>query len=190
MSALTSPVKKAALIPTGLVLAFMLLAAAPRSLAQDSIEYSLKASFLYKFGSFVSWPKEAFASTTSPLVLCIAGQDNFGDVIDRAVADQLIETHPIEVKRIPVAYQNSPCHIMYIAGSPAQSVAEGVAAMRHTHTLTFTNSNQNTAAKGIVHFIVQENRLRFEIDDSLAAENGLVLSSKLLSLAVSVKPRA
>jgi hypothetical protein len=185
MSALTSPIKKAALVPTGLVLAFMLLAAAPRSLAQDSIEYSLKASFLYKFGSFVSWPKEAFASTTSPLVLCIAGQDNFGDVIDRAVADQLIETHPI-----PVAYQNSPCHIMYIAGSPAQSVAEGVAAMRHTHTLTFTNSNQNTAAKGIVHFIVQENRLRFEIDDSLAAENGLVLSSKLLSLAVSVKPRA
>jgi hypothetical protein len=190
MRVTTSDFRKAALIPAALALAFMLLAAAPRSLAQDSVEYSLKASFLTKFGSFVSWPNDAFASATSPVVLCIVGQDNFGDIIDRAVADQSIGTRSIEVRRIPTAAPNSLCHIMYIAGSTAQSVAEGVAAMRHTHTLTFTNSSQNAPAKGIVHFVVKENRLRFEIDDSLAAENGLILSSKLLSLAVSVKPRA
>jgi hypothetical protein len=190
MRALMSIARKIASIPSALVLACMLLAAAPQSLAQESVEYSLKASFLYKFGSFVSWPTEAFASETSPVVLCVAGQDLFGDIIDRAVAGQFIGSRSIEVKRIPIAQPDSPCHIMYIAGSPSQSVAEGVAAMRHTHTLTFTNSNQNVAAKGIVHFIVQDKRLKFEIDDSLAAEGGLVLSSKLLSLAISVKPRA
>ena len=162
----------------------------PVSLAQDSLEYALKASFLFKFGSFVSWPNEAFDSPTSPLVLCIAGRDNFGDIIDRAVAGQLIGRRPIEVRRIPTAEQNSACHIMYIAGSPTQSVAEGLAAMRHTHTLTFTNSEPDATAKGIVHFVIKDNRLRFEIDDSLAAENGLILSSKVLSLAVSVKPRS
>jgi hypothetical protein len=172
-----------------MVIGFALLGAATDAFAQDSLEYSLKASFLYKFGSFVSWPKESFASDTSPVVLCIAGQDNFGDIIDRAVAGQYIGKRSIEVKRIPVATPEAGCHIMYIAGSPSQTVTEGVEAMRHSHTLTFTNSSQDLTEKGIVHFILQDNRLKFEIDDKLAAENGLVLSSKVLSLAVSVKPR-
>lgn len=173
----------------GLSLALASLTGAPGALAQDSLEYSLKASFLYKFGSFVSWPQEVFVSESSPIRICIAGQDHFGDIIDRAVAGQYVGSRAIEVERIPTATQGAGCHIMYIAGSPAQSVAEGVEAMRHTHTLTFTNSTEDARDKGIVHFVVRDNRLRFEIDDRRAAENGLVLSSKVLSLAVSVKPR-
>jgi hypothetical protein len=44
--------------------------------------------------------------------------------------------------------------------------------------------------KGIVNFVIVDDRVRFEIDDAEAARRGLRISSKLLSLAVSVKPRA
>lgn len=189
MQAPAAILSRARVVMSGFAVIVTLLAGAAAAFAQDSLEYSLKASFLYKFGSFVSWPKDAFASETSPVVLCIAGQDHFGDIIDRAVAGQYVGKRSIEVKRIPIANQESGCHIMYIAGSSSQTVEEGVEAMRHSHTLTFTNSTQNLAEKGIVHFVLKDNRLRFEIDDSLAAENGLVLSSKVLSLAISVKPR-
>jgi hypothetical protein len=44
--------------------------------------------------------------------------------------------------------------------------------------------------KGIINFVIRDDRVRFEIDDAEAARRGLTISSKLLSLAVSVKPRA
>ena len=41
---------------------------------------------------------------------------------------------------------------------------------------------------GMVHFVLQNNRVRFMIDDGAASRSGLSLSSKLLSLAI--RPRA
>ena len=45
-------------------------------------------------------------------------------------------------------------------------------------------------ARGIVNLIVQENKVRFEIDDRTAMEDGLAISSKLLSLAARVRSRS
>ena len=42
-----------------------------------SLEYSVKAAFLYKFGAFVDWPPTAFDAVTSPFFLCIVGDDPF-----------------------------------------------------------------------------------------------------------------
>jgi hypothetical protein len=55
--------------------------------------------------------------------------------------------------------------------------------------LTVTDSARDEPARGIINFLIQNNRVRFEIDNGAAAESGLTISSKLLSLAVSVKPR-
>ena len=42
---------------------------------------------------------------------------------------------------------------------------------------------------GIIDFVIVNNRVRFNIDDEAAAQNGLVISSKLMSLALNVKRR-
>jgi hypothetical protein len=44
-------------------------------------------------------------------------------------------------------------------------------------------------AKGMLNFVIADNRVRFEIDDKTAADSGFVISSKLLSLASHVRPR-
>jgi hypothetical protein len=41
---------------------------------------------------------------------------------------------------------------------------------------------------GIVNFVLLDDRVRFEIDLGQAARNGIAISSKLLSLAVTVQP--
>ena len=55
--------------------------------------------------------------------------------------------------------------------------------------LTVTDAAVSRDEKGIVHFVIHDDRVRFEIDDRAAAENGLMISSKVLSLALSVTPR-
>lgn len=51
-------------------------------------EYSLKAALLSKFGLYVEWPSSAFSSPTSPINLCVAGEDPFGESLDKVVAGE------------------------------------------------------------------------------------------------------
>ena len=156
----------------------------------SSLEYAVKATYLYKFAPFVDWPPGAFASPSSAVNLCVIGDDPFGDILDRAVRGQEVGDRPIAVRRLRTVDQNSGCHIMYVTGSDRQSVTEALDAVRGTPVLTITNSASRAGAQGVIHFVIVGNRVRFEIDDQAAARNGITISSKLLSLAVSVRRRA
>jgi protein-L-isoaspartate O-methyltransferase len=161
------------------------------ALAQSaSLEYAVKATFLYKFAAFVDWPADAFASPTSPINLCVALYDPFGSLLDQAAAGQRVGERPIVVRRLTTIDPRSGCHILYIgAGAGVEAVAEALAVVHGTPVLTVTDSERDPRATGVINFLIENNRVRFEIDDGAAAANGLTISSKLLSLAVFVKPR-
>ncbi|UUZ67243.1 YfiR family protein [Polaromonas sp. P2-4] len=79
---------------------------------------------MHKFGSFVEWPATAFASPSSPFQLCVAGDDPFGAILDKAVSGQQIANRPIEVRRLKAVRPDSSCHIVYLAASEAQRLAQ------------------------------------------------------------------
>lgn len=152
-------------------------------------EYALKAAFLYKFGLYVEWPSSAFSSSIGPFNLCVAGQDPFGESLDKAVAGERINGRNVVIRRLKTVGQNSGCHILYIGDSDAQRVAQIVAAVSGGSVLTISDTRGHGSSTGIIDFVIKDNRVRLEIDDEAAAQNGLVISSKLLSLALSVKRR-
>lgn len=155
--------------------------------AQSASEYELKAAFLYKFAGFVNWPEPL--QSASPVRLCVVGDDPFGPALDRIVSGQTVAGRPIAVERFAVAQRGIPCHVAYLAGSRIQTTRDALAALKGQPVLAVTDESRAPADKGIIHFLVRQNRLRFEIDDLQAAENHLTLSSKLLSLATTVKAR-
>jgi len=157
--------------------------------ADGSLEYAVKATFLYKFAPFIEWPNSAFASPTSPFNLCLVGDDPFNGLVDQATANQRIADRPIFVRHLGTVDGPSGCHMMFVAGSNAQSTAQVLDAVRGSSVLTVTDSATKTQARGIIQFIVQDNRVRFDIDDNAAAQNHLTISSKLLDIARSVQPR-
>ena len=166
------------------------LALAPGASAQTgSLEYAVKATYLYKLAPFIEWPAGAFESPTSPFVICVAGDDPFGDLLETAVRGEEVAGRPIVLGRMPAVEGEPACHVLYVSGSANQSVAEGLAAVAGVPVLTVTDGARDRQAKGIVHFVIRANRVRFEIDEQAAYESGLVISSKVLSLAVSVKRR-
>ncbi|WP_051710710.1 YfiR family protein [Andreprevotia chitinilytica] len=152
---------------------------APTAQAAES-EYAIKAAYLYKFGFFVEWPSASFASSSSAINLCVVGDDPFGPVLDEAVNGQKIGSRPITVRRLKTVGRDSGCHIVYASNNPAQLVE----SLRGNGALIVAEGRG-----GIINFVIKDNRVRFDIDDEAAAQNGLTISSKLLSLAVNVKPR-
>lgn len=158
--------------------------------AQDgSLEYAVKAAYLSKFAPFVQWPDSAFATPSSPIALCVVGEDPFEDMIDRAVGDRTADRRAIQVRHLDRVTAESGCHIMFATGSSDQSVAEALEAVRGTPVLTVTEAQRQGGPAGIIDFVLRDDRVQFAIDDQAAAVNGLKISSKLLSLAVSVNPR-
>lgn len=164
------------------------MALAPGAPADTSLEYAVKAAYLSKFGIFVDWPKTAFDTPQSPVVLCIAGNDPFDGTLDKVVEGQRIGERPLVVRRMKTVTRNSGCDILFAGGSDEQPIEQALAAVNGTGVLTVTDAAGGPHA-GIVDFVVENNRVRFNIDDRAAAQNGITISSHLLSLALSVRPR-
>jgi len=159
--------------------------AVPAGSADRSLEHSVKASFLYKLASFVEWPAGSFESETSPFNLCVFGADPFGGRIEEAVRGQSVGRHPIVLRYLKRAEPRSNCHAIFVSGSGRQDVSEALNAVDGRPVLTVTDSALGPAA-GIVHFVIVDDRVGFDIDLAAATRNRLVISSKVLELARKV----
>jgi hypothetical protein len=157
--------------------------------AETALEKEIEATYLYKLAPFVDWPPRAFASASAPVVICIVGDDPFGPTLDQAVEGKTRGARPIVAKRLERAGPDSGCHIMYLAGSRQQSVGEALHAVEGEPVLTVTDS-EPAERRGMVNFVRQENRVRFEIDEAAARERGVAISAKLLELAVAVRRKS
>lgn len=150
--------------------------------AVEPLESAVKAAYLTKFGIYVEWPD---AAPDSPLNLCVAGEDPFGKALDSAAASQQPGNRPIAVRRLKAAAPDSGCDMLYIGGADP-AAPQVIDSLRGSPVLTVSDARDSGA---IINFVIQDNRVRFEIDEAAAVQNNLVLSSKLLSLALNVKPR-
>jgi hypothetical protein len=165
---------------TVVLLAAACIAVPGAAAAAEPLEYAVKAAYLAKFPFYVEWPPAAFGGTASPVVLCIVGDDPFGATIDEAVAGQQVQGRAIAVRRLKTIARDSGCHIAYV-GAEARGEA-----LRGGAVLVVSDSPNGG---GIINFVLRDNKVRFTVDDEAAFQNGLAISSKLLSVALSVRAR-
>lgn len=163
-------------------LASLLIGPAQAQTSQEEV----KATFVYRFVSFVSWPATAFDDQATPVRLCVAGADPFARTLARVVADQRIGARDFEVRRIAGAADIGGCHAVYVVGDRTDAVLR---AARQRPILVITDSVSG-GERGIIHFALVEGRVRFYIDDANAAESGLGVDPRLLNLALAVRRRA
>ena len=157
-------------------------------LRADPLEYSVKAAYLTKFGIYVEWPGATFSSPDSPINLCIAGDDPFGTTLDKAAANQRVGARTVAIRRLKAVTRESGCHILYIGSADPAYIQKAVEAIRGSPVLTVTDVDP-AMAMGVINFVIQDNRVRFNVDEAAAVQNDLALSAKLLGLALNVKAR-
>jgi hypothetical protein len=155
----------------------------------ESLEYAVKATYLYKFAPFVDWPSPAAEFPDGSFTICIAGDTKFDAVVDRVVQGQDVAGHPVMIRPYTGAPGNPGCALIYLATDDAHAAATILAAVHGLPVLTVTDGATDAPVRGIINFVVSDGHVRFEIDSGAAAANGLTISSKLLSLAVRVLGR-
>ena len=163
----------------------VLLMAAPGVATAQSLENSVKANYLARFAAFIQWPPGSGPTGNGPLVICVIGDDPLGRQLDQALEGQSVNGHRIAARRLTRLEAGSGCHIAYLAGSSIQSVAAALAAAGRG-TLTVTDEARGSD-RGAIHFTLFQTRVRFHVDTGQASRRGLTISSRLLSLALSVR---
>jgi hypothetical protein len=154
----------------------------PARADEASLEYAVKATYLYKFAPFVTWPAAAIEKNTFDL--CLSGSDDVTKLAPQAAQGQAVNGKPVAVRNLADGESPENCQILYIANSP--SAGQLLDTVRNKPVLTITDAA--LPGHGIIGFTVIRHHVRFDIDTSLASSAGLSISSKLLSLANNVTP--
>jgi len=151
-----------------------------------NLEYAVKANYLVRFAAFVDWPDSAFGTAESPLVICVVGHDPFGAGLEQAAAAQTAHGRRLAIRRPNSPAALAGCHIAYVGAGATSAWSDQLNAQPVVLVVTDQASGPRG---GAIQFVLVNNRVRFRIDQGAAARSGLVISSRLLNLAVSVEGR-
>jgi len=153
-------------------------------------EYQVKAAYLFNFSRFVSWPAQGSGDASAPFSICVMGKDPFGQVLDATVAGENIGGKSVVARRLAQAEQASNCRVLFISSSEESRLREILAALDKASVLTVSDIAHFAERGGMIQFVLQDNRVRFEVNLASATGAKLTLSSELLKVAVEVRKGA
>lgn len=167
------------------------MVASALSVAQEpygaAAEYQVKAAFLYKFCFYIEWPPTAFVSATSPIMIGIAGPDTFIAELENITRGQMINGRALQVRRIDGSKALADVHLLFVTSAQQSLLPQFVAQVQKTPPLIVTESPQSLEDGGGINFVIQGNRIRFDVDLDATNRQGLRLSAQLLKVARTVR---
>lgn len=150
-------------------------------------EYQIKSVYLYNFTRFVEWPAEAPSSKDGPFAICVLGKDPFGPVLDATLSGGTVAGKSLIARRISRPQDALVCRILFVAGSEEGHLKEILALLDGSSVLTVSDISRFAERGGMIQFVLQKDKVRFEVNLTSAVEAGLVLGSDLLKVAAAVR---
>ena len=147
----------------------------------SSVEYKIKAGYLYNFTKFITWPADNAASFN----LCIMGNDPFGELID-PIEQRSVIGRPIKLFRLnslDSTEKHPHCHILFVGSSN-----EDPSAFQDVNDTLLTGENEGFITQGgMIGFVNKEGKIKLQINLKTIQQSGLKVSAKLLEVADVVK---
>jgi hypothetical protein len=167
---------------------FVLLAIAGRALAQaPADEAQVKAAFVYNFLKFVDWPEGAARRSDDPLVVAIIGEGPTADAVAAFLATKHVGDRPVIVRHLAWDQPLAGIQAAFVSEGDAKRLRRVLDAAAAAAVLSIGESNAFASRGGVIGLLVEERKVRFDIDTDAAEAAHLRISSKLLALGRVVR---
>lgn len=164
-----------------------------------SQEYQVKAAFLYNFLQFVDWPDEKLADTGESLIIGIIGKNPFGNAFE-PIKDKKVKNKSVVIKhfesfeKLKKSAEKDDqeiqtlrkCHLLFICSSEQQNLKEIIDTVKNDSILTVGEMDGFLDSGGVIHWFVEEKKIRFDINATAARQANIEIRSNLLRLAKRV----
>ncbi len=151
-------------------------------------EPAVKLAYLFNLIRFTHWPEETPDPETSgpqEFVLGIVGDDPFGPLLQN-LEGRAVHGLPVRVVRVRTPQQLTRCRAVFISGSEWSRLGVVLRALHGLPVLTFGDVPGFVDRGGMVGFLRERDRVRFEVNLEALRRAGLRMSSEVLRLAVRV----
>ena len=186
----TKPRKRRKAHPAWLMLlslAGLLLLTRALSAEPTISETEIKAAFIYNSAKFTEWPQTAFSTENSPISLMVLDDDDFATKLANLLKDKKAHGRSFQVKRVSSPSDARTAHILFVPANETKRFGSFYDTIKKTPVLTIGESGQFLDAGGIINLVFENDQLRFEIHPEAAESANLVISSRLMRLAKTIK---
>jgi hypothetical protein len=172
----------------------------------QSQEHEIKAAFLYNFMKFIEWPTDKMGDANEPVVVGLIGSKDFVKAIE-PIVQKKINNKNITLKYF-AGYEKlkkpqeadeeqwnqkietlKSCHLLMFCGDDSvgiEAAGEIIKALRDSPVLTVGEEDDFLESGGMINFLMEDKKVRFEISAVAAKKGKLKISSQLLRLAKKV----
>jgi hypothetical protein len=147
-------------------------------------EYHVKAVFLFHFAELVEWP--AGAAGTSNFALCMLGDDPFQGQLESTLDGRSIGTRLIRVLHLKQEGEVRNCQVLFISNSEDRHLPKIIGDLGNSAVMTVGEADDFIEGGGMIRFVLDQDKVRFEINLKASDPAGLKFSSRLLLLAKNV----
>ena len=159
-----------------------------RADAQSPVgEAQVKAMFVYNFLKFVEWPVENTLGARDPFVVVIIGEGATADATERFLESRAIGDRPLFVRRIKWDQSLAGARAAFVVERDAKRLRHVLDAAAAASVLTIGEGEGFATSGGVIGLLVEDRKVRFDVDTSAAQLAGLRVSSKILALSHAVR---
>ena len=155
--------------------------------AATSLEYKVKAGYIFNFAKFVEWPASALPQTDSPIIIGVVDAGTALSLIQNMLEGKNVNGHSIQVIALSPEYLGTNCHIIYVGKSGSTTPKQLRQLLAGTPTLLVGESNRFAEDGGMVGFTRDKENIRIKLNLDAAIAASLKVDSKLSSVAKLVK---
>ena len=151
-------------------------------------EPSTKAAFLYKFPAYVEWRQGTFAEPASTVVIGVLGAADVAEQLTAIAAARKAGERPVEVRPLRPGDALEGVHVLFVGREQSGRMAELAPAAQRRGILLVTDYDGALDDGSAINLVVIDNRVRFEVSLDAADRSALKLSSRMLAVALWVRP--
>jgi hypothetical protein len=153
---------------------------------EPASEESVKAAILFNLIRFVEWPDSAVPDPSSPRIVAIFGQDALQERMVEMVASAGLSSR-VSVLEVSELNQLEACRdgiqVLYVARSAHKLIPQILDLLQARPVLTVGDDEGFVMQAGMINFMRQNDRIRFDINLDQAEKSRLKMSSRLFGLA-------
>ena len=149
------------------------------TMAQQEVTKA-QAKFIYNFLRFIEWPDNAVKDNFE---IDVFGSADIYNELKEYINNKSVGSKPILVKKVSSLDEISNCQLLFVAFDKTKNLKEINTKLKNGTTLIVTEKEGALDDGSAINFVLNEDKLSYEIKPSNATREGLKLSSPIITYA-------